>query len=463
MTSFLNYLITALALIVFSTPFTPNPSMGNYQMEIVSDSLVHLKGGFNNAYYMNDSLSSIHYYLEIAADEYVPDNQNRLPLNVSLVIDRSGSMNGDKIEYVKKAVLFVIENLGTDDFLSIVVYDGEVEVLVPPQKVTDKDKLKWKVNDLICGGVTNLSGGMLKGYEQVKTNYKQGYVNRVLLLSDGLANKGITSEEQLKEIAQTKSQNDGIAISSFGVGLEFNEDLMMNLAEYGRGNYHFIESPDNIPTIFKEELDGLLSVVAQNLELKISLPDGMRISQLYGYEHGNNPIEVNLNLHDLISEETKSLAMDLEALDMAEEYEIVVQLSYDDAITGEHKTKNLSSKISLTTDAELLRSSCDSFVTSQAVMFRSNYLLSQTMRAVDNGDMALAQNWMNINKGLLETNVSYVAGNGSLQVQDSIVLMYDSTVFRSDVFLRSTPAEKKYIQKSSKSLNYSTKTKKYKK
>ena len=98
---------------------------------------------------------------------------------------------------------------------------------------------------------------------------QEKYVNRALLLSDGLANQGITDEEKLQQIVQKKFREQGIGLSTFGVGSDFNELLMTNLSEYGGANYYFIDSPEKIPEIFAKELEGLLSVVAQSTKLSV--------------------------------------------------------------------------------------------------------------------------------------------------------------------------------------------------
>ena len=170
------------------------------------------------------------------------------------------------------AVDFVIQNLNSGDYLSIVQYDDHVKVLSHSAQVKDKTSLQKIVNGIVAGGMTNLSGGMLEGYNEVKITQKEGFVNRVLLLSDGLANVGISDPAQLKEIAGRQFRENKIGLSTFGVGADFNEELMMHLSEYGGANYYFIETPDQIPQIFAKELQGLLSVVAQNTVLEIDFP-----------------------------------------------------------------------------------------------------------------------------------------------------------------------------------------------
>ncbi len=234
--------------------------------------IIDFKSYLDNPLYLKGSEKKELYIYIDAKAALVKKDSERVPLNIALVIDRSGSMAGEKLEYVKKATDFVINNLNKNDYLSIVQYDNKVDVVSETQAVTNKKGLHEKVAKIKAGGMTNLSGGMLEGYTQVGVSKKERYVNRVLLLSDGLANEGITDPEKLRSIAQKRFREQGIGLSSFGVGADFNELLMTNLAEYGGANYYFIDMPDRIPEIFAKELEGLLSVVAQNAKLKITFP-----------------------------------------------------------------------------------------------------------------------------------------------------------------------------------------------
>lgn len=145
---------------------------------------------------------------------------DRLPLNLAVVIDKSGSMEAaGKLEYVKDAFDKLVDNLDAEDRLTIVAYDSDVRVLRGADAaVLDKAEAKKLVRQLHPGSGTNLSGGMPQGYAEALKMKRDGYVNRVLLLSDGLANEGITSPVELKRIISNKFEKDGIALSTFGVG-----------------------------------------------------------------------------------------------------------------------------------------------------------------------------------------------------------------------------------------------------
>ena len=261
----------------------------------------------NSFYLLEGAQKALFLYLELKAAK-AKGEKERIPLNISLVIDRSGSMAGAKLDYVKKAVAFVIDHLNQKDILSIVQYDNQVEVVSAAAPVTDKATLKRKVKAISSRGTTNLSGGMLEGYQQVAANRKEGYVNRVLLLSDGLANRGITEPAQLQAIAQKKFREERIGLSAFGVGADYNELLLTNLAEYGGANYYYIDSPEKIPEVFAEELEGLLTVVAQNTRLELEFPESqLEFKKLYGYPGQLTGTRISISLNDMFSGEEKAV------------------------------------------------------------------------------------------------------------------------------------------------------------
>jgi Ca-activated chloride channel family protein len=231
----------------------------------------------------------------------------RAPMNLCLVLDRSGSMEGSPLHYSKKACQFVVDQMGSQDLLSMVAFDDEITTVFQPQGVTHKDLMKTQIEQIQSGGSTNLSGGLLKGIQHVMQHQKEGMVNRVILLSDGHANDGITDRGKLNAMAK-EFRSAGIGITTMGVGNGFDEEMLEGIADHGGGNFYYIQKADDIPTIYAKELDGLCSIVAQNVQLTLNLKENVTLTHLFGYKAADVNGKLILTLGDLFDQEVKSMA-----------------------------------------------------------------------------------------------------------------------------------------------------------
>jgi Mg-chelatase subunit ChlD len=198
---------------------------------------------------------------------------DRKPLNISLVIDKSGSMHGEKLEYVKRAAAQALSVLNEDDRFSIIAFDSEIYPISESQAASESNKKAAlrTIKTLASGSSTNLSGGWLRGAQQVADNKSDQSLNRVLLLTDGLANRGIQDVEELAEHA-SELYARGVSTSTFGVGLDYAEGLLAPMAASGGGHYYFIASPDQIPGEYVSiELEGRWPAKRTKRQLKVQL------------------------------------------------------------------------------------------------------------------------------------------------------------------------------------------------
>ncbi len=204
-------------------------------------------------------------------------NTGRSPVHLAMVIDRSGSMSGAKIEHARGAAVELMNALTRRDFLSVVTFSDQVNILVPHQPLTDKELFTYRIRGITTGGSTNLSGGWLRGMRELRGNRQEGHVHRVLLLTDGRANSGVTEAEQLKGIAG-KYRDMHISTTTVGFGDDFDEDVLRGIAEAGGGHFYYVESPEYLSDAFRDEFGHLASLVGQNLELCINPAAGVEIT-----------------------------------------------------------------------------------------------------------------------------------------------------------------------------------------
>jgi len=328
---------------------------------------------------------------------------DRLPMNLGFVIDRSGSMGGEKLDYTKQAVQFAIGHFTPRDTASLTVFDDEVQVLYPAQKVEFKETFKGEVSRIFPGGTTNLSGGLMQGYREVMKNKQDEQVNRVLLLTDGLANVGISSPDAI--CAKVRGmKKSGVAVTTLGVGDDFDEDLLTAMAEQSGGNYYFIDSTEHIPEIFAQELQSLLTVAAQNVRLTFQSSDGVHVSKVWNYPPiGDRTLEISLP--DLFSSDRKVVVMELQitAAGIGPVALGTLSLSYEDAGASlEHTTLGVDLKVEATKDPELLDRPEEAEVMVQVEFNRTAEVREDAMRLADAGDLDGASRIMRERQDLME-------------------------------------------------------------
>jgi Ca-activated chloride channel family protein len=192
----------------------------------------------------------------------------RPPINVALVLDRSGSMSGEPLAAARDAALRFASFLTARDRLSVVAFDDDVDLLFGPGPGNDP-AAERAIRRITERGSTNLSGGWIEGHRQVSRGLLQG-TNRVILLTDGQANEGIVDPQALRSLAIGAAENR-VSTTCIGFGPAFNEDLLQAMAEGGNGRFWYVENPDQMTGSFEGEVEGLVSLAAQNLSVEVTL------------------------------------------------------------------------------------------------------------------------------------------------------------------------------------------------
>ncbi|WP_053333993.1 vWA domain-containing protein [Gemmatimonas phototrophica] len=244
-------------------------------------------------------------------------SEARAPLSLSFVIDRSGSMSGPRLDAARVAVAHALERLHPDDVVSVVAFDDVVETVAAPDRRARQPLLVTQVQNIDARGCTNLSGGWLRGREHMQ--YAQGVSGaadrasrRILLVTDGHANQGITDPATLIELART-ARNMGITTSTIGIGEGYDDALLRSMADAGGGNAWYIERPDQSKDVLGEELGNLLSVAAQGLTVTLTLHEAVSVFMT----HSDWPVATPsahtycFDLGDLYAAEPKPLLVEL--------------------------------------------------------------------------------------------------------------------------------------------------------
>ena len=259
-------------------------------------------------------------YMVFELQAVTPDTLPPRPaLNMALVLDRSGSMSdAGKLDYAKLAALDVAEGLAAGDRLAVVAYDTSVQVVWPSSAIEDvapsgavgMSELVSRVQALTPGSSTNLHGGLLGGGQQVLQHAGAERMNRVLLLSDGLANVGLSSAGELGAEAR-KARELGMQISTVGLGLQYDEELMAAVATEGGGRYAYVRDAEHLSSFVQAELEHASRIVARDVELSFALGDGVQVTEVFGSPVHVQGGEVRIPLEDLVAGETRQVLVEL--------------------------------------------------------------------------------------------------------------------------------------------------------
>jgi len=260
------------------------------------DGVLSLEGKLSGAWLMAGP-SEAFAALTVRADAL--QKQRRVPVNLALVIDRSGSMRGQKLLDATRAARLLLERLGPEDRLALVHYGTDVSVL-PSQLVTAEARARMAdfIDAIQDEGATNISGGLEAAASELRPYTEAFRVSRIILLSDGQPTAGVTEPGALQSVAGSL-RGTGLTVSGLGVGDDFNERLMQGIAEQGGGFYGYIQDSERLAEIFRRELEQAAGTVARAVELRLELPEGVTDAEVMGMTARREGHTLVVPLYDL--------------------------------------------------------------------------------------------------------------------------------------------------------------------
>lgn len=279
--------LTAGAMVVFGSGDTPAPGALRHPPAVAAarDGLVSVSARLVQNKILKDSDGVVNLALTLQAETPAAATaETEHGVDLVVVLDRSGSMRGLKIEHARQAVRDLLADLSPQDRFALVSYADEAHVHTDLYPVTDDRRMRLDavVQRIRPGGGTNLGAGLHKGMELLAGSAPGGNVRQIILISDGLANKGITDPAQLGKLA-SRAINQEFAVSTVGLGAEFNEQLMTAIADQGTGTYYYLENPAAFGEVFRAEFRGARSLAAAGLEVRVPLGDGLQLTDAGGY------------------------------------------------------------------------------------------------------------------------------------------------------------------------------------
>ncbi|HYO68836.1 MAG TPA: VWA domain-containing protein [Archangium sp.] len=375
------------------------------------DGPVTLEGKLSGAYLMAGP-SEAYAVLTVRADK--PREEKRVPVSLALVIDRSGSMRGQKLTDAKQAARLLVQRLHDEDRLALVHYGSDVRVF-PSQQVTEevRQQMLAFVDTLQDEGATNISGGLQAAAQQLLPYVEHFRVSRILLLSDGHPTEGLVEDAELLKLADTY-QHQGMTLSGLGVGDEFNERLMRGLAEQGGGFYGYIQDSQKLAEILRRELEQATGTLARGVELRLELPEGVLDAEVMGVpsrREGNTRV---VRLYDLAggqeAQVVVKLTLSLEAPSPAARGVLGARLRYQDVEAVRPVETYLPLSAQVTEDEARVRAHLDQEVRVYAVKALGAREMQAAAEEMKRGNRQKALGMLDNARALFGSSASALAG-----------------------------------------------------
>ena len=368
-----------------------------------------------------DKPGSAYVKVTLAADKVAA--KSCPSVNLAIVLDRSGSMYGAAIERAREAACEAVRRLDERDVISVVAYDDVTETIVPAQRVVDREGIIAKIRRIDARGMTALFAGVAAGASELAKFRGKCEISRVLLLSDGQANVGPSTAEELGRYG-AMLMKDGVAVSTVGLGNCYNEDLMTRLSQKSDGNSYYVAKSEDLTKVFASELGDVLSVAAAKVQLQVRFGEGFVPVQLVGRDGRIADGVVSIDLNQLYGGQEKYVIVKCDAAPgkAGDAREIAkAGVTYVDVVSGRKCGAAGAAAVTYSTDAAAVAASVNKDVVKERVLNENALRLEEAIRLADKGDFESAQR--NISRNIVEVrNAQSELGDdekllGELQMQ----------------------------------------------
>ncbi len=417
-----------LALVALVAGLPRIRTLGNHPQPIVTPTAsgsgsIKMTGRLSHPY-IGLGRSDVFLTVDLAAVDVA--NSARAPLNLALVLDRSGSMSGFKLTQAKQAAKQLVSQLTANDRLSIVHYGSDVKSMAGLFATTEnKERMLSYIDGIWDDGGTNIGAGLATGRDLLLASKSDFKVNRLILISDGQPTEGVTDADGLNSVVrETKAQ--GISVSSIGVGTDFNEDLMQGFAELGSGAYAYLADASQLGTIFSKDLNQAGTQVARNVTLTFELPAGVELGEVLGYRAVQTGSTVRVTMPDFAASQLERVVARVvvgggaagSAIDVAK-----LRLDYTDLLKNEGVSTEAALAAMVTDSSEVVMKNRDKEASVFAARARSAINTREAAEALKQGDSAKADQLLQQNTFYFE-DAAQVAGpaavEGDMQAQKTM-------------------------------------------
>ena len=373
---------------------TPEPGSPKDNAHFTAGQTLVVDGRLGHASIAKTGRGETFFFASVTGAEAGASAAAAAPMNLAIVIDRSGSMKGDRIANAMTAAVGMVERMRDGDSVSVVSFDTQSTVVVPPTLTTvaTRPSIAAAIRSIRLGGDTCISCGLEEGMRQLDATALGGdRVNRMILLSDGATNHGIRDIGGLRGMAG-HMRDRGLSISTIGVDLDFDEKVMAAIASESNGRHYFVANPSGLPSIFAQEFDSLLASVASDAELSIELPPGVEVDQVFDRTFRREGTKVIVPFGTFSAKQEKTVLMKLRVPADREGLQPVVdvKLAYRDLVQKSDGSCAGALAVAVTDDASAQKD-LDPFVAARLERSRTAQTLTDANLLFEQGRIAEAR------------------------------------------------------------------------